>query len=123
MNRVAACTGPSLVLGGDLSRQLVISPDLQALVCQAGLPVELHFDLFARHLEGADWARLDVPVRHRAVRVESVHGTMSGPDSMLHSLPGHLGPQSVSVMFSWHRNCYHNLLCHPGAVLALAHGT
>ena len=63
MDRIAACQGGGLVLDGDLSMQLVVSPALQALVREAGIPVELHYDRpFSDELQ-AEWRRLDVPVR------------------------------------------------------------
>ena len=62
-DRIAACKGGGLVLNGDLSMQLVVSPALQALVREAGIPVELQYDRpFSDSLQ-AEWRRLDVPVR------------------------------------------------------------
>ncbi len=62
-DRIAACKGGGLVLNGDLSMQLVVTPALQALVREAGVPVELQYDRdFSDSLQ-AEWRRLDVPVR------------------------------------------------------------
>ena len=44
--------------------QLVTSPELQALVCKAGIPVELHCDRTSL-LKPYDWLDLNVPVRHQ----------------------------------------------------------
>ena len=63
MNRIAAWQGGGLVMDSDLSRQLVVSPELQALVREAGLPVELQFDWSCQRLLREDWRRLDIPVR------------------------------------------------------------
>ena len=63
--RITACEGASLVLDGDLSMQLVMSPELQAIVRNAGLPVELQCDRPCSPLLHDDWLRLNVPVRHR----------------------------------------------------------
>lgn len=65
MDRIAACKGGSLVLDADLSMQLVMSPELQALVCKAGLPVELHHSWPCQTLLRDDWLRLSVPVGPR----------------------------------------------------------
>ena len=64
MGRIAACKGGGLVLNGDLSVQLVVSPMLQALVSEAGVPVELHYDRRFPDSLQAQWRRLDVSVRH-----------------------------------------------------------
>ena len=64
LDRIDACKGGGLVLDGDLSMQLMVSGELQALVRDAGLPVELLFD-FDRPcpmLSQKVWMRLDVPV-------------------------------------------------------------
>ena len=44
MDRIAAWQGGGLFLDGDLSRQLVASPELQDRIRLAGLSVELQFD-------------------------------------------------------------------------------
>ena len=123
MDRIAACKGGSLVLGCDLSRQLVASPELQALIREAGLPVELHFNHLYEDLNIDDWFRLDVPVRHRAVCSDDVHDYVFGPLIMLHSLPGYLGhPVSVKSDVSLGaRIAVTAGLCHSGARLSLAH--
>lgn len=56
-----------MVLDSDLSRQLVMSSELQALVCEAGLPVELHFDGLCRYVLPDDWLRLNVPVSNNSM--------------------------------------------------------
>ena len=63
--RIADCKGGSLVLNGDLSLQLVLSAELQALVRDAGLPVQLLLDI-ERPLPDVSvkhWALFNVPVR------------------------------------------------------------
>ena len=57
--------GGGLVLDADLSMQLVTSPELQALVREAGLPVELRYGRPWPPLLRDDWLRLSVPARHR----------------------------------------------------------
>lgn len=73
MDRIAACKGGGLVLDADFSMQLVTSPELQALVCEAGLPVELHFDSDCSPLLRDDMLRLSVPVRHRPDGSNGLH--------------------------------------------------
>ena len=65
LDRIKACKGPGLVLDADLSMQLVMSQELQALVREAGLSVELQCDRPCLPLLRDDWLRLSIPVRHR----------------------------------------------------------